>query len=222
MNIVIVGGGKVGFRLAGLLVKDKHEIAIVEKNRIVCEDIASDLNILVIHGDGCESRYLEDAGIREADVLATVTGNDEDNIVICQLAKKKFDIPRTVARVNDPKNEHIFHALGIDVPVNSTSIIAHIIEEEASMDDFVNLMTFKHGKLALVRVDIQEESTAIDCAIKNIHLPPQSVIVSIVRGEDVLVPGGDTILRKGDDLIAITTIEHEKELLERLLGEIGI
>jgi trk system potassium uptake protein TrkA len=222
MNIIIVGGGKVGYRLASLLAEDKHEVAIIEKNRVTCEEIASKIDVLVIHGDGCESRYLEDAGIRKADVIAAVTGDDEDNIVICQLAKRKFNVPRTVARVNDPKNEHLFNVLGVDVPVNSTSIIAHIIEEEASLDDFVKLMTFKRGKLAIIRVDIQATSPGVNKPLKSLKLPPQSVIVSIVRGEDVFVPGGETILKEGDDLIAITTIEYEQELLDVLLGEISI
>ncbi|MBU1262371.1 TrkA family potassium uptake protein, partial [bacterium] len=152
MYIIIVGGGKVGYHLAKMLKKDDHEIAIIEKSKSICNEIAEEQpNILVIRGDGCESKNLKDARAERADVIAAVTGFDEDNLVICQLAKEKFNIPRTVARVNDPDNEHIFGALGVDIPVNSTSIIANIIEEEASLEDFTDLMTLRKGKIALIR-----------------------------------------------------------------------
>ncbi|HAW49424.1 TPA: hypothetical protein DCX16_00500, partial [bacterium] len=161
MNIIIVGGGKVGFHLSRMLVKDEHSIALIEKNKPISQELAQDLpSILVIHGDGCESRTLKDAQAENADVIVAATGSDEDNLVVCQLAKEIFKVKRTIARVNDPKNEHIFNELGVDVPVNSTSIIARIIEEEASLDDFVDLMTLKKGKFAIVRVDLEETSPA--------------------------------------------------------------
>lgn len=223
MHIVIVGGGKVGYQLAKMLSSGKHQIALVEKEPSVCTKIAEELdNILVIEGDGCEANYLEDAGIKKADVVAAVTGDDEDNIVICQLAKEYFQVPRTVARVNDPKNEHIFDELGVDIPINSTAIIARIIEEETSLEDFINLITFQKGKLTIVRVDLMEDSPATNKQIEKIKLPPNSVIVSIIRGEEVIVPTGKTKLEKGDDIIAVTTIENEQALLKALLGEIDI
>lgn len=223
MYIVIVGGGKIGYQLAKMLSKSNHEIALVEKDPTICSEIAEDIeNILVIEGDGCEAGYLEDAGIRKADVIAAVTGDDEDNIVICQLAKEYFHVSRTVGRVNDPKNEHIFNELGVDIPINSTAIIARIIEEEASLDDFINLMTIQKGKLALVRVDLMENSPVVNKKIAKTKLPPNSVIVSIVRGEEVFIPSGETQLEEGDDIIAVTTIENEQALLKALLGEIDI
>ncbi|MEW6097509.1 MAG: NAD-binding protein [bacterium] len=223
MYIVIVGGGKVGHRLAKMLSSGKHEIALVEKDGSICSEIAEELdNILIIEGDGCESRYLEDAGIKKADVVVAATGDDEDNIVICQLAKEYFHVPRTVARVNDPKNEHVFDELGVDIPINSTAIIARIIEEETSLEDFINLMTIQKGKLAIVRVDIMHNSPVTNKKISKIKLPPNSVIVSIVRGKEVIVPSGETKLEEGDDIIAVTTIENEQALLSILLGEIDI
>lgn len=223
MQIVIVGGGKIGYQLAKMLSKDDHEVALVEKDPAICSEIAEGMdNVLIIEGDGCEVGYLEDAGIRKADVVAAVTGDDEDNIVVCQLAKEYFHVPRTVARVNDPKNEHIFNELGIDIPINSTGIIARIIEEETSLEDFINLMTIQKGKLALVRVDLMEKSPVVNKKIAKIKLPPNSVIVSIIRGKEVLVPNGETQLEEGDDIIAVTTIENEQTLLKTLLGEIDI
>ncbi|MEW6618511.1 MAG: NAD-binding protein [bacterium] len=223
MYIVIVGGGKIGYQLAKTLCQDKHQVALIEKDTNICSEIAEELeNVLTIEGDGCEAHYLEDAGIEKADVVAAVTGDDEDNIVVCQLAKEYFNVPRTVARVNDPKNEQIFNDLGVDVPINSTAIIARIIEEETSLEDFINLMTVQKGKLAIVRVDLMDNSPVINKPIEKIKLPSNSVIASIVRGEDLIIPNGKTKLEKGDDIIALTTIENEQALLNIFLGEIDI
>ncbi|MFZ2356237.1 MAG: TrkA C-terminal domain-containing protein, partial [Candidatus Omnitrophota bacterium] len=137
-----------------------------------------------------------------------------------QLAKEKFNIQRTVGRVNNPDNEHTFSELGIDVPVDSTKIIAKIIEEEVSFSDFVNLMSFKRGKLSIVRVDLPEDSPIINKQVRQIELPKDSVLVSIVRGEEVIVPKGDTILCAGDDLIALTLVGNEPQLLNLLVGKL--
>jgi trk system potassium uptake protein TrkA len=220
MYIVIVGAGRIGFNLAQKLIHDKHTVAVIEKDKARAEGIAQNIDAMVINGDGCEPRYLEDAQIKKADVVAAVTADDEDNLIVCQLAKEVFHVKRTVARVNNPKNEHIFTALGVDVPVNSTAIIAKIIEEESSFEDFINLMTFKRGKLALIRVDITTDSPVIDRSLKEIILPQNSVVVSIVRGDSVIVPKGETVLLKGDDVIALTTIENEKQLLGVLVGKV--
>jgi len=220
MYIIILGAGKVGFNLAQKLLQDKHTVTVIEKDKKTCEEMSENLDAMVINGDGCEPRFLEDAEVGRADVVAAVTSKDEDNLIICQLAKEVFGVRRTVARVNNPKNEKVFAELGVDVPVNATTIIAKIIEEEASFEDFINLMTFKRGKLALVRVDLTSDSPVIDKRVKDIAIPENSVFVSIVRGETIIVPKGDTILKKGDDVIALTMIEHERQLLDCLVGKV--
>jgi len=220
MYIVIVGAGRIGFNLAQKLIQDKHAVTVIEKDKARCEGISQNLDAMVINGDGCESRYLEDAQVRKADVVAAVTADDEDNLIICQLAKEVFGVKRTVARVNNPRNEHIFTALGVDVPVNATTIIAKIIEEESSFEDFISLMTFKRGKLALIRVDLTDESPVVNMSVKQIVLPENSVLVSIVRGDSIIVPKGETVLLKGDDVVALTSIENEQQLLNRLVGKV--
>jgi len=220
MYIVIVGAGRIGFYLAQHLIGDKHVVTVIEKDKVRCDGIAHNLNAVVIYGDGCDPKCLEEAEIKRADVVAAVTADDEDNLVICQLAKEVFGVRRTVARINNPRNEHVFSVLGVDVPINSTTIIAKIIEEESSFEDFITLMTFRRGKLALVRVDLPEESPVVGKQVKDILLPPNSVLVSIVRGENIVVPKGDTVLQKGDDIIALSTIENEKTLLHSLIGKI--
>lgn len=220
MYILIIGAGKVGYFLAKRLCQTKHTVSIVEKDKVLCERIAKQLDALVVSGDGCEPHILEEAGVERADVLAAVTGDDEDNLIICQLAKERFNIQRTVARVNNPDNEHTFTELGIDVPVDSTKIIAKIIEEEVSFSDFVNLMSFKRGKMAIVRLDLPADSPVIDKELKDIQLPADSVIVSILRGEEVIIPKGNTLFKTGDDVIAITLIGNEPQLLNLLAGKL--
>ena len=219
MYIVIVGAGKVGYFLAQRLGQDNHSVALVDRDKVVCEEITRQLDILVINGDGCSPSVLKEAGVERADVVAAVTGEDEDNLIICQLAKERFSVDRTVARVNDPKNEHIFFELGVDIPIDATTIIAKIIEEEVSFTDFVNLLSFKRGKLAIVRVDLPDDAPVINQMIQDIQLPPDSVLVSIVRGEEVIVPRGDTALESGDDIIALTMVGNESKLLNILLGK---
>ncbi len=220
MHIIIVGGGNVGYYLAKRLAQGKHVVSVIEKNKELCEKIAKELNVLAINGDGCDPNLLEDAGINRADVVAVVTGDDEDNLVICQLAKETYGIKRTVAKVNDSRNEHAFNELGVDVPIDSTAIIAKIIEEEVSFKDFVNLMTFKRGKLAIVRVDLTEESPVCGKQVMDIKLPGDSVLVSVIRGEDVIIPKGNTVLQARDDIVALTTIENEQHLLDAFIGKL--
>jgi len=206
--------------LSKRLCASKHTVSIVEKDKQVCEAVAKQLDLLVVNGDGCDPDILEEAGAKRADVVAAVTGEDEDNLIICQLAKELFGAKRTVGRVNNPDNERVFAELGIDVPVDATMIIGKIIEEEVSFSDFVNLMSFKRGKLAIVRVDLSEDSPVIDKELKDIQLPQDSVLVSILRGEEVIVPKGNTVLRSGDDIIALTVVGNESQLLNLLLGKL--
>lgn len=220
MYILIVGAGKVGYFLAKRLVSSQHTVSVIEQNKGICEEIAKELEALVINGDGCDPLILEEAGIARADVVAAVTGDDEDNLIICQLAKEKFNVQRTVGRVNNPTNEHTFAELGIDVPIDSTKIIAKIIEEEVSFSDFVNLMSFKRGKLSIVRIDLPEDSPVINKTIQEIKVPADSVLVSIVRGEEVIVPKGNTVLKPRDDIIALTLVGNEPQLLNLLVGKL--
>jgi trk system potassium uptake protein TrkA len=220
MYIIIVGAGKVGYFLAKRLCQNKHGVSIVEKDKTTCDEIAKELEVLVIRGDGCDPQILEQAGAARADVVAAVTGDDEDNLIICQLAKELFRVRRTVGRVNNPYNEHTFSELGVDIPMNSTEIIAKIIEEEVSFSDFVSLLSFKRGKLAIVRVDLPKESPVIDKQVKDIQWPENSVLLSVVRQDDVIVPRGDTVLRAGDDVIALTMVGNESQLSNLLAGKL--
>ncbi len=221
MFIVVMGGGQVGYYLCRELVADGHTVALIDRDKSVCDRIAREIgSLVVICGDGCDQYYLEAAGAEHADVFAAITGTDEENLVACQLAKEVFKIDRTIARVNDPRNENIFGKLKVDVPINSTSILIKIIEEETYLADYIPLLAFKRGRISVVRVDLPEESPVVGRLVKQVILPEDCVLVSILRGENVIIPKGDTRLEPGDDVIAITTIEHERELVQVLIGEL--
>jgi trk system potassium uptake protein TrkA len=220
MYIIIVGAGKVGYFLAKRLCQDGHTVSVVEKDKAACEEIAKELDVLVIRGDGCDPQILEQAGVARTEVIAAVTGDDEDNLIICQLAKERFGVHRTVGRVNNPQNEQTFAELGVDIPMNSTEVIARIIEEEVSFSDFASLLSFKRGKLAIVRVDLPEGSPVIDKQVMDIQWPENSVLLSVVRKDDVIIPRGDTILKAGDDVIALTMVGNESQLSNLLAGNL--
>ncbi len=214
--IVISGGGKVGSFLAKQLVAKGHTVVVIERDKNICERLASDINVLVIHGDACDYRYQEEARVDRADVFAAVTGDDDDNLVACQLAKVSFNVPRTVARVNNPKNERIFNLMGIDA-ISSTTIIGQLIEEETTVGEIITLHTLKRGKLAIVEVDIPERgSKSCDCAIKELGLPKGCVLVAIIRGDEVIIPHGGDRLQPKDSVIAVTSLDKE-ESLKRIL-----
>lgn len=220
MHIVIIGGGCIGVFLAQRLKKEKHTVVIIEKDHERANEIAKEIDVMVISGDGCEPEILEQAGIERANVVASVTGQDEDNFVACQIAKERFKVARTIARVNDPENEKAFNELGIDVPIGATVILGRIIEEEASFADFVDLFSFKRGKLALIRVDLPENAPSINKQLQELQLPPNSVLVSIIRGDEIIIPKGDTRLQSKDDVIALTLVGQKQQLLNYLIGEI--
>ncbi|MDP2652429.1 MAG: TrkA family potassium uptake protein [Candidatus Omnitrophota bacterium] len=220
MHIVIIGGGRIGMFLAKRLLKENHTLVIVEKEEERAQEIAKELDLLVIHGDACEPSILEQAGIERADVMVAATGKDEDNFIVCQIAKEQFKVKRTIARVNDPENERAFNELGVDVPIGATVILGKIIEEEASFADVVDLFSFKRGKLALIRVDLPENSPVIHKKLQELQFPANSVLVSIMRGDEIIVPKGDTTLQPMDDILALTFVEQKQQLLNFLIGNV--
>ncbi len=220
MYIIIVGAGKVGFFLSKKLTADSHIVALVEKNPAVCGEVAQNSSLTVLQGDGSRPDVLKNARAGKADVVVALTPQDEDNIVICQIAREVFGVKRTIAKVNNPQNIKVFSSLGIDVPIDSTSILARVVEEEASFTDFINLLSIKRGRLSIVRVDIPENSPVINKLIKDIKLPQDSVLVSILRAADVIIPRGDTKISSGDEIIALTSIDKEKDLIDLLVGKL--
>ena len=212
MYIVIVGGGKVGFYLAKELVEGNHEVLVIEKNPTKCAEISETLGEIVMRGDGCEAAILERVGTGRADLFLAVTGEDEDNLVACQVARHVFHVPRTVARVNNPKNEAIFRKLGIDSTVSATSAIMAHIEQELPNHSLIPLLTLRRG-FEIVEVKVPEESAVVGKPIKDVQLPQQSIIWGIVDADgNPKTPTSDTVLHAGDDVVAVTLQESEEEL----------
>lgn len=221
MFILIVGGGNVGYYLAKALNGSSHEVVLMEKDRQVFRMIADELGELVVQGDGCEVRLLEEAGAARADAVIAVTGDDEDNLVICQMAKRMFNVPRTIARVNNPLNEELFHRLGVDATVSSTKIIQNLIEQEIHTGDVIPLAALKRGRLEVVDIEITEQSPVINKPISEVDLPPESLLMCIVREDRALIPRGDTRFEAGDTVVALVRAELEPDLRTVFAGDVA-
>jgi len=219
MYIIIIGGGKVGYHLARALLDEGHEILVLEKNADKVDLICSELGSVCVRGDGCETTTLDEAGTSRADMLIAVTGDDEDNLVACQVAKHKFNVPRTIARISNPRNEVIFKKLGIDATVSSTNVILEYIEQEVPTHPLTHLLTIRDKGLEIVEVKIPPESATVGKAIKELPLPPESVLSLLIRKQEKpSIPTGDTVLQAEDHIIAVTTPESEQALRAALRG----
>jgi trk system potassium uptake protein TrkA len=220
MYIVVVGGGRVGYHLTKALLEEKHEVALVEKNAAICDAINEELGSVCIRGDGSEVAVLADIGTSRADMLIAVTGDDEDNLVACQLAKHRFKVPRTVARVVNPKNAALFKKLGIDIPVVSTNVILENIEAEVPTHPLTHLLTIRDRGLEIVEIRVLPHSHSAGKAIKTLSVPPGAVLSLIIRkGIRPFVPTPDTVLEADDQVIAATTAEAEPALRQSLGDE---
>ncbi|MGE5653476.1 MAG: potassium channel family protein [Bacillota bacterium] len=218
MYVVVVGGGKVGYYLVKTLVNEGHTVCLIERYEDICAEFAREFGIMAINGDGTHLDHLEEANLDQDSVIAAVTGKDEENLVICQLAKRHLKVRRAIARVNNPKNVGIFEKLGVDVAVSSTSIIANLIENEVTVGDIKTLLTFQRGDMAIVESEIPSNSPAVNVAVKNLGLPEDSVLVSIIREGNVIIPRGNTIIRSIDSVVALTSLETRQELSRVLIG----
>ena len=220
MYIIVVGVGRLGYYLIKALLDEGHEVLGIEKNTAVCETVSDELGSVCIRGDGCEAVILNEAGTGRADMLIAVTGDDEDNLVACQVAKHKFDVPRTIARIRNPKNETIFKKLGVDVTVSTTNIILEHIEEEVPTHPLIHLLPIRDTGMEIVEVKIPPESTTIGKSIKELQLPKGSRLALICHEKGKHhVPTSSTTLKAGDRIIAITPLESEEALRTALRGE---
>ncbi len=213
MYIIVVGGGKVGYYLAKELIEEGHEVLVIEKDSTKAERIAEELGDISLWGDGCEASTMEAAGFGRADMVIAVTGDDEDNLVSCQVAKAKFNVPRAVARINNPKNKEIFKKLGIDTTVSATGAILAQIEQEIPTHPLIPLLTLKGGGLEIVEVKVPEGAAVVGRRIDDILLPPQSIIALVIDKEgEPRAPNADTVVQAGDDVVAVTRTENEDAL----------
>jgi len=218
MRVIIVGGGIVGAFLAEML-QEKNDVTVIEQNPERYEWLKANLkNINAIAEDGCEPWVLEFAGIMEADLALAVTGDDEDNLVVSYLAKNEYDVPKVIARVNNPKNRWLFsRQWGVDVEVSTADVISHIVEEEISLGEVVTVMKLKSGDIGMVEITLPEDSQALGETLAELELPVDTLIVTVIREDAMLIPKADTVLKPMDRVLAITNV-HNQESLENMLG----
>lgn len=219
MYIIIAGGGKVGRFLTETLVNRGHEVLLIEKDKNKVEQYTEQFGGIVVQGDACEAQVLSDAGIARADVLIAVTGDDEDNLVCCQVAKRKFKVARVIARINNPKNERIFRALGIDATVSHTKALLEIIEQELPLTSLRHLHYIRDSQLEIVEVIIGPDSPARDKPISGLNFPQDSSILLVVRSGKVLVPSGNLVLQEQDEIVILTPQNSDNLVQEVLAGE---
>lgn len=217
MVILIVGGGKVGYYLAKTLAPEKHHLVLIEEDAGMCQKIAGELaglGITLIHGDGTSANDLKEAEIEDADILIAVTGHDQNNLVACQLAKNHFGVSRTIARVNNPKNIHVFRSLGVDSVVSSTAYIADIIEHEVDWARINRMLSQKVGNLRIQEFLMTAHSRAVGRQVRELDLPSGVILVSLIREKDAIVPNGQTQILAGDTIIAMGGEDSISQLRE--------
>ena len=219
MFVLVIGGGKVGYYLTKELIASGHEVVLLEKDKERANQIADEIGSVVIAHDGCEGKYLAEAGANRADIVAAVTGDDEDNLVICQMAKHHFDVPRTIARVNNPKNEALFKHLGVDELISPTRMILGSIEQDIPVHELLHLATLGEGELELIEAHLQAGSPAIGRSPNDLTMPEGCSLFAVIRDGVATPLRPDTILAEGDKVIAIGKAECEKLLHEQLIGD---
>jgi len=219
MYIIVVGGGIVGYGIGlELQMMPGHEVTIIERDAQRAAELRDELGEMVVDGDGSEVAFLEQVGAGRADLLITVTADDAANLVACQVAKHKFGVERTIARVNDPKNEELFRMLGVDSTVSAAQAVMAQIETTLPEHTVVPLMSLAGSGLKIVDLHLQEGAPAAGRPLRDLRLPEQTVISLVIDGDGPRVPDGDTILHSGDEVIAVIPVDAEESMRELITG----
>ena len=218
MYVVIVGCSESGYHLSKALIAGGHEVVVVEKSIGRFQLLKDELGTVALLGDGTDELTLKRAGIARADVVVSLTGVDATNLVITQMTKHVFQVPRTMALIKDPKNEPIFHEIGIDVVVNSTHLVLESMEEGVPGRPLVHLMNLRVPGMELVSVSIPEDSNIIGKRLSEIELPPNSFITLIVKKTGATLPTGRSVVEAEDELVTVTPEGDEQILYDILTG----
>jgi trk system potassium uptake protein TrkA len=219
MFVLVIGGGKVGYYLTKELIASGHEVVLMEKHAPRADQIKDEIGSVVIAHDGCEGKYLAEAGANRADIVAAVTGDDEDNLVICQMAKHYFDVPRTIARVNNPKNEQLFRHLGVDEIISPTRMILGSIEQDIPVHELLHLAALGVGELEIIEAHLQPGSPAVGKLATELEVPQGCSLFGVIRNGVPTPLRADTVLAEGDKVIAIGRPDCEAELRGQLIGQ---
>jgi trk system potassium uptake protein TrkA len=222
VKVLIAGGGSVGRFIAEQLHGQGHDVTIIDNDRDVVARAARNgepAGVAWFEGDACEVGALTAAGLPDADVIAAVTGDDEDNLVISLLSKQEFGVPRVVARVNNPKNEWMFNEVwGVDISVSTPHLLTALVEEAVTVGSFIRLLSFEGGRARLAEVRLPESSPIDGKTILELGVPRDATVVAVIRNERVIVPRGDTMVRSGDEVLVLVTSDSEDEVKRLLTG----
>ena len=219
MYAIIAGGGKVGFFLARELIEQGHEVLIIEQIAERAEFIANELGNVVLRGNADEASTLADAGAERADVVIAVTGDDADNLVLLQVAKSRVGTQRTIARFNDPRKEELFRMLGIDATVNATQVMLSVLEQEIPQANLVPLLRLRNTDIEVVEALVAAGSQVTGVPLSEIDLPPESTVAVVIRSGSAFFPNGATVLKAGDEVVALTRSVHEPRLRSLFFSE---
>jgi trk system potassium uptake protein TrkA len=218
MFVIIAGGGRTGSQLAILLLSSGHKVVVVEHRRELLSRLHQELPTEAIYeGNATDPAVLEQADIRKANVIAACTSDDTANLALCFLARKTFGVPRTIARINNPRNAWLFNGeFHVDVALNQANVFANLIQEEMSMGDMMTLLKLRRGRYSLVEEKVPPGAKAIGVALKDLGLPDECVIAAIIRDGKVTLPRGETTFEKDDEVLAVTDPDGARQLAELL------
>lgn len=212
MKMVIAGGGKIGLNLARIMLEKRHVVSVIERNKERCEKLANALDAEIICGDCSSVSVLEAAGTQSCDCFMAVTGNDQDNLVASQLAKDYFKANKVIARSSDPRNLETFRLLGIENAVSSTEVITGLIEQEADLAHMHLLASLNKGKAGIVSATLPPDSAYDRVAVRDIKFPKGTLLISVVRNDEFMIPDGSTVLQSGDEVVIVCVDKNTKAL----------
>ena len=219
MKIILIGGSKLAYFLAKQFASKNYYTTIINADLEEAKTLSRTLKATVIHGQGSNPATLGEAGALQADVVLSLTTQDEDNLIACQIAQKEYGVPRTIALVNDPENQQIFEKLGITVAFSATQIIASLIEQQTASSDIQNLLPIAEGKVNVTEIALEADNPVVGLTINDVMLPDGTLIACILRQGEVIVPSGENSLRALDRLIVIGQPESYGELMRLLCSE---
>jgi trk system potassium uptake protein TrkA len=219
LKVILIGEGKTVYFLAKRFASKGYYLTIISRDPAEATVLSRQVRATVLVGDGSDPAVLEEAGVRQADVVLSLTPLDQDNLVACQIAQQMFGVPRTIALVNDPDHEAVFRQLGLTTAISTTQIITSLIEQKAGFEDITNLIPVAEGKVNVTEVSLRHSAPTVGKSLRELNLPENSLIACIIRDGQVIVPRGESRLQAADRLILMSLPENYGQALRILTGE---